>query len=810
MPIPRANLPAVTLTRGDLSAEAVASVLISMTSVPNIVALRSDRRLISAPLPDIKTWSRIPGILTFFKRTSSSDMQRLSEMFPTLASARVAYYAVEDSLPFEWPLVVPVPELADNVPELQKIAESRPDVWAFHSKGYLYLNVAATRQGVTPEQIPRAPRGGTLFIRSTVLRLQSTVTDGPRVAFNPLPAIGHMANFCFFPSVFVDDGVPHTKSTASLSNMPPYTASAEEASRRACVAFDTKGRFYSSLPSLNEWRAEEGATVLQGLFVARNTVLTARVADRVHTLLTQNLAAGESDAAVQSVTPLVCVPILSLAQISIPNLAPIFRAFRELRLPSTQEGLALALFYSRAVAGTALPGSDATSLESLMPEETLRLGAAGSGPMGVMLSALKKDLDAVRHASETIATMAKVPTEKLAAEFTSVRGRVQRMREIIATFKDAPDDVMKNHWRAALASQRLEIEALAAEVAAVADDLPHAVQSSILGRHGGLGDGLLPRVEDTVSLMMMRPEMSVEKSKEFSYMAAAVYVYSVIRTLFQTVRSTTLKHDRAGIVAVQSRAVENAFHVDGSEDSVAVVANVQRSDAEFDMQCVIFTIFPKARAVSFAVTGHALAISRSTLDSFVRRVLPNYFIQPTPISPPAQTIAGIPGGRLLWPLFVHCIGLATPATVIPEASLSRPQFEKWVAQIQASSEQMALQSSIRAAHSQIHVAQQLQARCKNSPEAQECTDPKTGAFSRLIQDSTLAQARALFAVGLYDEVVTLLSRARSTATNVVPLLPQIATAAASAPLQSRLFGQRLVQRAGREYRNGGPLCPLAV
>lgn len=746
---------------GSLTLQGMASVGLSLLTNESFSGVRSDGRLIPAPMPSFKKWIRAPKLMCLVRKQSVE----IEKDLPSLASTIYSYSVIEDVHPFDWPLVIPYPDLEDRITELQYLAESRSDVFAFHESGFLFVMSNVNPSFLfNPDVFPKGS-GKKLFIRTEFLGGKSTH------AIKPLNFVRPMSQFCFFPATFVDAAVPSKKMPVHVA--PPYTtAVAQVAQTPNVVAFDTRGRMFTVLPAINEWKVEAGSPVYSGLFVRRDTLLFTRADNEmISTLYPTDIMVGTPETGLARVQHVRCTPCLNYEMFGIEFMPLVQKSFRRLGLDSaSQPNVAMALYAAR---------DGAVVSETPNDDDVLRVGNGTEH----LMEGLKGELDKIKSITANMEKLSQVPVEKISGEIASVRNKLQRIKDYIKAFSTAEENnIMRNAWRKKLASQRSALEELSKEVLALVDDLPEPVQDSLSGLDAdnpilaGLGDTGAP---------------AADKTREFAFMFPAVFISSLKR-LGVPISHLSIRNDQR--LAIMHRNPEIIF---GSAADKIVVANIIRDGGACDMQGILFYVSHARRAVSFAITSHVV-VSRESVDELVRRVLPGYLIQPAPLEIP-KSCRSVRSADVAWPLFVFNAGIRFPGTQIPEENLTNSLFSQFVNL--TISQITELQQIIRLANSQIHVVHETIYRCNRNPVSSEC---RALVFSPV----DLETARGLFSVGNYHEVVSLLSTTKVSTQNIIPMLPMLKESALSSSLPSGILNQALAQRTQRDHWVNAPLYPL--
>lgn len=723
-----------------LKPAAMASVALSLIEIKNsgrFSGVRSDGRLITTPIPPPEQWVKTKGLYTLIRR---SDLQIEADGYDQLQSATRRYSIINGVSAPDWPLVIPVPEFKNEIGALQSIAEGWKDVIAFHTDGFLYLKHAQTPGGFNPHKLPSSGNPDQrLFVDAEYIRKGA---DGPETA--PLAYSPELIQFVFFPGVQVPDTIP--SQTSPVEAVCPYTTLAGSLDPRY-MAFDSKGRMFTTLPSVNEFMVEDGSSLLTGLFVRRDATVTIRSTNTNSVLvmtakgLIIQEAAGPVEGIAQTIASVRGIPLTTSTMITPSALPSIHAAIQKMGIQTViggrpnQSGLAKALFYSR-LTDFARSTEDTTPI--LMGDE--------SG-----LGVLKRDMDRIVSVSRDFKRISEIPKERLVAEIDQVRAKIKRLRMVLKSLVTAAgkEKLFSTAWINSIRSQQGALESLSKELADIIElDMPPEVQSTIISGEGVPEWDKPDLSKSIVDLLRESQTLSTEKSKEFIFLITALYVDYMTNIEGHTFVPVQMRVEGGELILIRNNY--DAFRQRNSGKTLVSV-NVLRENGSCDCQAILMCInhTPQARSVAFVANPAAVMVPPEYVDTLIRDKMPGYVLR-SRAGPMPTNCSVTQNANVLWPLAVFDREVRNPQQVdqlyMGAGDLQCKILENFAEELSHRSE---AEGRIRMADTQIRALQDLIRSCYDDPTH----DPVCLAKKDKINPEELENVRESFAIGLYDVVI---------------------------------------------------------
>ena len=690
----------------------MASIMVSASlnlDKTDFVGVRSDGRLIHAPLPPPERWREMPGSFTLVLKNALP----LDKSFDVIASSSNGRW-ISDVEPIHWPLVVPVPELAGDIAALQDVLNRWPQAVAAHSRGFVYIKHAKLEPYVIENRLPKSTNpDDRMFIKGEYLRKQQG--DKSAAKYESLQYTSDLIPFVFFPGVQMAKDIPSTRS--AVEALCPYTSIASQLPEDI-IAFDSTGRQFKSLPAINDWRMENGEKVLTGMFVRRNAEVVARINSKafVKSLTAETLlvadAQPDEDSLVASVSNVRGVPLVHEGQIRPKAIPSIHAAVQGLHLSTKrQSDVAKAMFLSR------LPEfgrSDTDSSEMYLGDDMDIMG---------------KEIDQIKDIASKFKKYKDIPQTRVADEISAVRSRIQRMKKVIQSLKKTADQhpMFNKVWINSLASQKSSLETLGKDIADIIEmDLPKEIQKDVLTSETTSLLSSSTSLESLADLIRDNKSLSIPKMKEFKYMLMALLVDFIFRTMVQTFVFTKLKLNNNELHNVQDPEEEEVFGraVNVPRKGIQLVsANLMKEGDAIacHMQSILFVINHERRSVAYLVNPATVVITHETIERFARESLNNYSVRPQS-GPLPTSCKDIPQADVFWPFFNFVLEIFNPdeADRVPSNPNVCMNLQEFVDKMINLSQNDAVNNSIRNAYSQIHTMQEKMARCRTNPTNEDC------------------------------------------------------------------------------------------
>ncbi len=813
-------------------ASIIVSAALNLENTP-FVGVRNDGRLISGPvLPQPHEWKQVKGMFTLVLKTalpldSDYSYDNLGALHGRSQQELGVWIASVS--PIAWPLIVPVPELAGEPQLLREILQTWPNAIAAHTDGFIYLKHSRMPDDTLSFNVKLLPKsadsGKKMFIKREHMKSASALKEaGTADMLSLLQHSPELSKFVFFPGVQMTDTFPFVKS--EVEALCPYTTLAESVDTSKYIAFDSKGRQFKTLPSINDWPVPYGEKVLTGLFVLRSANVVARINEKkvVNAITAETILVSEAqpgaDSLIAGVSTIRGVPIVHSDQLKPKSMASIHAVIHALNLSTkTQPDVAQAMFLSN------------------LPEFS-KEGGGGSANAGIdvvvgdEMDIMSKEMDTLKDIASKFKKYTSVPQKRLESEIKAVRGRVQRMQKVIqALTKTAKDHPMFSKvWINGLASQGSEIEKLREDIANIIElDLPQPIQSSVVlancleidgssgGGGGGGSGGISGGGTETLSDLISKTDaggnasgpggLNLEKIKEFRHILMALLVEYIYKDKMQKFNFAQFKLNGSELINIVDPEEENVFRTGMKASGVPrrgiqiVSANILKEGnaAACHLQAILFVINHENKSVAYLLNPAVVTVPHTTIDTFVQKSL-QYVVRPQMGAVP-RSCRTIAQADVFWPFLGLVLEIFNPdeAARLNASSNACMLLQKFVDEMLEISRRPGVDNSIRTAFVQIHTMQEKFTQCMSAPSSEQCR-----RFTWNL--ATLQKAQKEYAKGDYLTVYQMCSQVQHTNVSkqdVVDFFREVEQIANTSVVKSEAFTQTVCRRSrALAERNG--------
>ena len=775
--------PSIKMSAEEMTANAselsnmMISAVLGMGPDSEWSGVRSDGRLLPKTLPPLSSWQPQRGVLVLVRRDrlpGGTDPLPEAEL-PTSVSDLSEDMVVVPCAPPDWPLVIPVPELKGNGKDLSAVCALWPECRAFHLRGFLYLSspqLGSMPVGLLPPPAPHAAHEGHLDVLHVKKSFAGSHSAPEKRRLPVLPYDTALNEYVFFPGVFIPDDVPSEQARGSPQ--APFSALLSATVERPNIlAVDTEGKLYGGpLPAVNDWVVRKGASVLSGLFVRRTARVQLRLREGVMArregegvgLTAETLVVSAAQHREESLTAASSkvrgVPLVSFQQLMPAHLPHVHsRLVANGGARGEQDKVATALFESRLSESLTGKGEGDTGLVKIN-------GASGSGataedPSGM----IQRDGERLRKLAEEMATLAREPLDRVAAEVVQVQERLGRLRASVQAMRSAAmqHPSVNSQMLANLESQRASLQSLAKTIKDIIDlEMPIEVQREVASRSSNMATE--PAEGDSnIAALARAGEMPQKRAPEFLFMLTAAMAQVLrdrhipIRAVFlELVDGNSLRvyRDPHGVLPSATGGSQQA------PSGLQVIAlNIASSPSEpFCVQCILIAMDHGRKAYSILRNDAAgVAASDDAIQGLISGSAFPYQRSPVVANIPVDC-GRVPNAETMWPMFLFNKAIAGSVAFNASASSTCTDFKEFCRLVFAVLDpdmRPGMSNTIRAAYSKIVALQAALRKCSSDATLCPWQDVTNGAT---VARDTLTNMQMAFAEGRYQETEALGSR----------------------------------------------------